>query len=112
MDKRPLPAGVESDEARAAAVTHSNAGSFAARLDLRYDSLPAHTRRAAIEAAVNVLAASGSDVDDVLQGRLAREAWARKGQRFQGPLAEAGAAVSIAQNGRSVDRAGGATPAI
>lgn len=97
MGKRPLPAGVESDEVRAAAVTRSNAGSFSARLDVRCDGLPAHTRREAIEAAANVLAASGCDVDDVIQGRLAREAWARNGQRLQGPLAEACAAFSIAQ---------------
>jgi hypothetical protein len=97
MDKRVVPGGVDLDDATAAAVTNDDAGSFAARLDLRCDGLPAHTRRAAIEAAAVVLAASGVDVEDVIEGRLAREAWARSGQRLQGPLAEAGAAFSIAR---------------
>lgn len=97
MDKRPVPAKADSDEARATAATHSNAGSFAARLDLRCDGLPTYTRRAEIEAAANVLAASGFDVDAVIQGRLAREASARGRKPLRGPLAEASAAFSIAQ---------------
>jgi len=97
MGTTPMQVEVDVDDATGIALTNGNIGSFAARLDLRCDGLPPHTRRAAIEAAATVLAASGFDAEDVFQGRLAREAWARSGQRLHGRLAEASAAFSIAQ---------------